>query len=117
MLPLQIMAPPALLITDVRIFDGEHEIPSGSVLVRDGTIIALSGTGLEHASPDDRGLPRGPPASSVPSSPPLSVTAVSRPGHTLMPRLIDGHAQAVGGMPAALTQSLRLGITTLCDIA
>ena len=54
-----------LLIKDVRIFDGENEISSGSVLVENGLIKRVS-----------EGVLNAPDASTV---------VISKPGHTLIP--------------------------------
>ncbi|KAK5107763.1 hypothetical protein LTR62_000687 [Meristemomyces frigidus] len=83
----------SFLITDVRIFDGENSIDHGSVLVQDGRIAQVSSTQIDH---------RG--------------TTISKPGHTLLPGLIDVHIHADGGNPVALPQSLRFGVTTVCDM-
>lgn len=84
----------SFLITDVRIFDGENTIDSGSVLVENGTI------------------------SKVSTSPiPFAGTTYSKPGHTLLPGLIDVHIHGNGGNEFALPQSLRCGVTTVCDMA
>ncbi|KAK4629106.1 hypothetical protein CLAFUW4_08324 [Fulvia fulva] len=81
------------LIKDVRIFDGESTIENGSVLVQDGKIAHVS-----------------------PSPIPFSGTTISKPGHTLLPGVIDVHIHANGGTPVALPQALRFGVTTVCDM-
>lgn len=86
----------ALLIKDVRIFDGEVEIPNGDVLVEDGIIKKVSVTPLNAANE--------------------STTVVSKPGHTLIPGLIDGHVHAHADGAFVLTQSLKFGVTTVCDL-
>ena len=82
-------------LTDVRIFDGENVIPKGYVVVD------------EHGLIQDLG-----PA----DSPSLDGTIISKPGHTLMPGLIDAHIHADNGNEVALPQSLRFGVTTVCDM-
>jgi len=83
----------SFLITDVRIFDGEHTIDNGSVLVEDGKIAKVS------SSPID-----------------FNGTTYSKSNHTLLPGLIDVHIHADSGNPIALPQSLRFGVTTVCDM-
>lgn len=53
--------------------------------------------------------------STRPISPPDgSTTVIDKPGHTLMPGLIDGHVHVYEA--AALKQSLQFGVTTVCDM-
>ncbi|KAI1455109.1 hypothetical protein F4805DRAFT_289939 [Annulohypoxylon moriforme] len=86
-----------LLIKDVRIFDGENEIPSGSVLVENGLIKQVS-----------KGTLNAPDASTV---------IISKPGHTLIPGIIDGHIHAhVDEENTVLGQALKFGVTTVCDM-
>ncbi|EME38489.1 hypothetical protein DOTSEDRAFT_29528 [Dothistroma septosporum NZE10] len=83
----------AFLIKDVLIFDGETIIENGSVLVKYGKI------------------------SQVFSSPiSFTRTIISKPGHTLLPGLIDVHIHADGGTPVALPQALHFGVMTVCDM-
>jgi len=86
----------SLLIRDVRIFTGDKIIPNGSVLVSDGKIHQLSESQLNPL--DD------------------STQVFSKPGHTLIPGLVDAHIHADKGNPLALTQALRFGVTTVCDM-
>ncbi|KAI1771025.1 hypothetical protein F4818DRAFT_454915 [Hypoxylon cercidicola] len=87
----------SLLITDVRIFDGENEISCGSVLVEDGVIKQVVNGRLK--------------------TPDFSTVVISKPGHTLIPGIIDGHIHAeIDDEYTALTQSLKFGITTVCDM-
>ncbi|KAI9728675.1 MAG: hypothetical protein M1828_002781 [Chrysothrix sp. TS-e1954] len=74
---------------------GNVLIPSGHVVVTDG-IISNVGSGVPAQ------------ASNVP--------VISKPGHTLLPGLIDGHMHADDGTPVALEQSLNFGVTTICDM-
>ena len=85
-----------LLIKDVRIFDGETEIPRGSVLVENGVIKKVSTTQLD--------------------APNKHTTVISKPGCTLLPGIIDGHIHAHAMGPIVLTQSLKFGVTTVCDL-
>ncbi|KAI6870866.1 hypothetical protein KC343_g2854 [Hortaea werneckii] len=85
----------SFLITDVRIFDGEEVIAeAGSVLVENGKITKVS------------------TSSSISFDGPT----YSKPGHTLLPGLIDAHIHANNGNTVALPQSLRFGVTTVCDL-
>lgn len=86
----------SILIRDVRIFTGEKEIPSGSVLLDGGKIRQVSDTQLD--------------------APNSSTTVISKPGHTLLPGFIDAHIHANNGNEVALPQSLRFGVTTVCDM-
>lgn len=81
------------LIKDVRIFTGTSTIESGSVLVRDGVIAEVSSRDITFKGP-----------------------VFSKPGHTLLPGLIDAHMHASSANPIALPQSLRFGVTTACDL-
>ncbi|KAI0887000.1 uncharacterized protein GGS22DRAFT_120314 [Annulohypoxylon maeteangense] len=86
-----------LLIKDIRIFDGENEIPSGSVLVENGLVKQVS-----------RGSLNAPDASTV---------VISKPGHTLIPGIIDGHIHAhIDEQNTVLGQALKFGVTTVCDM-
>ncbi|KAK7755134.1 hypothetical protein SLS62_002949 [Diatrype stigma] len=88
--------PQTLLFKDVHIFDGETEIPRGDVLVEDGVIKKVSTTPLD--------LPNG------------STTVIFKPGHTLIPGIIDAHIHTHMDGAIALTQSLEFGVTTVCDM-
>jgi imidazolonepropionase-like amidohydrolase len=83
------------LIRDIRIFTGETTIESGFVHVTDGKIAAVG------------------PSSNTPS---LSIPTFSKPGHTLLPGLIDCHIHADNADPIALPQALRFGVTTVCEM-
>ncbi|KAK3654061.1 hypothetical protein LTR56_003497 [Elasticomyces elasticus] len=83
----------SFLLRDVRIFDGENTIESGSVLIEGGKISKVSDSNIEYNG-----------------------TIISKPGHTLLPGLIDVHIHADSGNPVALPQSLRFGVTTACDM-
>lgn len=84
----------SFLITDVRIFDGEQTIEKGSVLVENGKISKISKDGpIEWTG-----------------------TTFSKPGHTLLPGLIDCHIHGSSGNVTALPQALRFGVTTVCDM-
>jgi cytosine/adenosine deaminase-related metal-dependent hydrolase len=83
----------SFLLTNVRIFDGESSIERGYVLVREGRIAEVSTEKIKYD-----GL------------------VYDKPGHTLLPGLIDGHIHADSGNVVALPQSLRFGVTTVCDM-
>ena len=83
----------SFLIKDARIFTGEDVLESGNVLVEDGII--------KYVGSDE-------PNTDVPT--------VSGSGSTLIPGLIDCHIHADKGRVLALEQSLRFGVTTVCDM-
>jgi imidazolonepropionase-like amidohydrolase len=86
---------PSFLIRDVQIFTGEATIPSGYIHVHDGKITAVG------------------PISEIPK---LPIQTYSKPGHTLLPGLIDCHIHADMANPIALPQALRFGVTTVCEM-
>ena len=83
----------SFLIKDARIFTGEHVLERGSVLVENGIV---------------KYVDNDPPDTDVP--------IVSGSGSTLIPGLIDAHIHADKGRVLALEQSLRFGVTTVCDM-
>lgn len=83
---------PTLAIHHVRIFDGERVIPEGTVVVRDGEIIAVGAD----------------------VSPPAGAELLDGHGHTLMPGLVDAHFHADG--PDAYQSALAFGLTTVVDM-
>lgn len=85
----------SFLLTNVRIFDGQSILGTGSVLIEDGKIKQISSD----------------PSLSIPDIP-----TISKPGHTLLPGLIDCHVHCDSANPTALPQSLRFGVTTICDM-
>ncbi|KAI1805822.1 hypothetical protein F4811DRAFT_201246 [Daldinia bambusicola] len=88
---------PTFLIKDVRIFDGEKDVPSGSVLVENGLIKQVAEGSLTVSD--------------------ASTIVISKPGHTLIPGLIDGHVHVqMDAENSALKQSLKFGLTTICDM-
>ena len=87
----------SFLIKNARIFTGEETLETGYVLVKDGLI--------EYVGPD------APPAVEGGDIP-----IISKPGHTLLPGLIDAHIHGDKGNPLALEQSIRFGVTTVCDM-
>lgn len=83
------------LIRDVRIFTGEETIEEGYAHVQDGKIKSVG------------------PMSSMPQD---SLKTYSKPGHTLLPGLIDCHIHADRADPEALPQALKFGVTTVCEM-
>ncbi|KAL1792648.1 hypothetical protein ACET3X_009155 [Alternaria dauci] len=83
------------LLRDIRIFTGEETIDEGFIHVQNGKIKALGRT------------------SDAPLDP---VKTYSKPGHTVLPGLIDCHIHADRADPEALPQALRFGVTTVCDM-
>lgn len=81
----------ALVIRDVRVFDGEKVLPRVTVVVRDGTIAAV-----------------GPEVQAPPGA-----EVVDGRGRTLLPGLIDAHVHAFG---PALKRALLFGVTTELDM-
>ncbi|KAF2817111.1 uncharacterized protein BDZ99DRAFT_9157 [Mytilinidion resinicola] len=84
------------IIRDVRVFTGESVVEHGYVHVQDGKIVSVGET------------------SSLSSA--IDVPTFTKPGHTLLPGLIDAHIHASMANPVALPQSLRFGCTTVCDM-
>jgi hypothetical protein len=85
----------SFIVRDVRVFTGDSTIENGFVHVQNGKILAVG------------------PISNVPQA---SMTTYSKPGHTLLPGLIDCHIHADMADPQALPQSLRFGVTTVCEM-
>ncbi len=83
----------SFLLKDVRIFDGETIIEKGSVLVENGRIAKVSSLDIDYDG-----------------------TTYNKPGHTVIPGLIDVHVHCDGANEVALPQSLRFGVTTVCDM-
>lgn len=68
----------SFLLKDVRIFDGEDTIDNGSILVENGKITKVSPSSIEYSGP-----------------------TFSKPGHTVLPGLIDVHIHADKGNEVA----------------
>jgi hypothetical protein len=83
------------IVRDVRIFTGEETIENGYIHVQDGKIRSV---GTMDSAPQD------------------SAKTYSKPGHTLIPGLIDCHIHADMADPEALPQALRFGVTTVCEM-
>lgn len=84
------------VIKDVRIFTGDFFIERGFIHVRNGCVFSI-GQGDFHGN-------------IHPSA------QFSCPGDTLIPGLIDVHIHALGGNVRSIEQSLRFGVTTVCDM-
>lgn len=80
----------SFLIKDVRIFNGETTIQRDSVLVENGKITEVSEKPIEYDG-----------------------KIISKPGHTLLPGLIDVHVHCDNANPVALPQALRFGVSRL----
>lgn len=83
----------SFLVQGARVFTGEHVLENGNVLVENGII-----TYVGNDAPD------------------TDVAIISGSGSTLIPGLIDAHIHANKGVVLALEQSLRFGVTTVCDM-
>ena len=85
------------IVEEIKIFDGHKFIVNGFVIVRDG-LIADVGSGKP-----DKFIGQ-------------HILRISRPQHTLIPGLIDAHIHALAGNTDSVEQSLRFGVTTVCDM-
>jgi imidazolonepropionase-like amidohydrolase len=94
------MAETSFLIKDVRVFTGSETIENGYVHISFGKIASLG-----------KALPP-PPHNNIPPN----TKTFSKPGHTLIPGLIDAHNHATNADPQALRQALRFGVTTFMDM-
>jgi dihydroorotase-like cyclic amidohydrolase len=82
----------SFLIRNVRLFDGEDVTDNTSVLVRDGFIASVGADTLADGVP-----------------------VIEKPGHTLLPGLIDAHVHPDAEFSRS-EQAFRFGITTLMDM-
>lgn len=82
----------SFIIKDVRLFDGDKAVESASVLVENGIITEVG------AEITKDGIP-----------------VLSKPGHTLLPGLIEAHCHP-GGNVKMPEQCFRFGITTVMDM-
>ncbi|KAG7404475.1 hypothetical protein Forpe1208_v016001 [Fusarium oxysporum f. sp. rapae] len=85
------------IVEDIKIFDGHKFIANGFVVVRDGIIADVVS---------------GKPDKFIEQH----ILRISRPQHTLIPGLIDAHIHALAGNTDSVEQSLRFGVTTVCDM-
>jgi len=86
----------SFILKDVRVFTGDEVIESGSVYVNANGCNEYIGSECPH----------------IPGAP-----VISKPGHTLLPGLIDAHTHKDEGRVVALQQSAKLGVTTVMDMA
>lgn len=86
-----------LIVEDVRIFTGHEFIDKGFVVVQNDVI-----TDFGH----------GKFLKSIGEG----TVVLSHPGDTLIPGLIDAHIHALSGNVDSIEQSLRFGVTTVCDM-
>lgn len=87
----------SIVVQDVRIFTGDEVIERGFVVAIEGQIVEVGRGSFSEASNPE-------------------VEVISRPGHTLIPGLIDCHIHALSGNVNSIEQSLRFGVTTVCDM-
>ncbi|KAM0499050.1 hypothetical protein ACHAP8_005754 [Fusarium lateritium] len=85
------------IVEDIKIFDGHDFIVNGFVIIRDGLIVDVGS---------------GKPDKCIGQH----ILRISRPQHTLIPGLIDAHIHALAGNTDSVEQSLRFGVTTVCDM-
>jgi len=83
----------AVLLENVRVFDGHRTLSETSVLLRDGVIVQLGADGEVSA--------------------PSGCERVDGTGQTLLPGLIDAHTHV---FPGSLEQALMFGVTTELDM-
>ena len=89
-------SPAAFVIRDVRVFDGERVLERQTLVVGDGRITAVNGSGVA--------LPPG-------------VETIDGTGRTLLPGLIDAHVHLpIFGAEQALQQTLAFGVTTAINM-
>lgn len=86
------------VIEDVKIFTGHDFIDQGFVLIKGGRIATVGSGKFDCDTVDEE------------------PTRISRPGDTLIPGLIDAHIHALLGNLESVEQSLRFGVTTVCDM-
>ncbi|KAI9151247.1 hypothetical protein HJFPF1_08446 [Paramyrothecium foliicola] len=87
----------SFVIENVKVFDGYDFFGPGFVVVREGVIDAVGCGQLD--------------VSAYPE-----LLRISRPGKSLIPGLIDAHIHAIAGNVNSIEQSLRFGVTTVCDM-
>ncbi|KAL2876121.1 hypothetical protein SGCOL_008660 [Colletotrichum sp. CLE4] len=87
----------SFVLKDVKIFTGHEMIDKGYVYVKNGIITQVGIGGFLGDTKD-------------------GLLVISRPGDTVIPGLIDAHIHALGGDINSIEQSLRFGVTTVCDM-
>ena len=85
------------ILENVKIFTGDDFIDNGYVYVKNGIIEEVK----KGRSPD-----------SIQLHAPIR----SYSGHSVIPGLIDSHIHALSGNLDSIEQSLRFGVTTVCDM-
>src|SRR5262245_33592412 len=85
----------ALVIRDVRVFDGERVVEHRTVSVAEGWILRVS---------------------SAPDGSDTSAEVIRGAGRTLLPGLIDAHVHVADDAEGALHQALMFGVTTVLDM-
>lgn len=86
-----------LIIRDVFIFTGSNFIEGGTVVVKDGKIAEVGSDKSDKPYPGD-------------------TQVISRSGCSLLLGLIDSHIHGLFGSFDSIEQSLRFGVTTVCDM-
>jgi dihydroorotase-like cyclic amidohydrolase len=87
----------SFIIKDAIIFTGDEFIENSVAVIENGHIASVQ------------------PLADLDTSP-NNVQIISKPGHTLIPGLIDAHVHGLEGNIHCLEQSLRFGVTTVCDM-
>ncbi|KAE9382082.1 hypothetical protein N431DRAFT_458622 [Stipitochalara longipes BDJ] len=87
----------SFILTDVLIFTGDEFIEKGYVEVEEGKIKGFGSGDFPHTSTTEK-------------------LVISKAGCTLLPGLIDSHIHGLGGNVLSIEQSLRFGVTTVCDM-
>ncbi|OHE99733.1 hypothetical protein CORC01_04869 [Colletotrichum orchidophilum] len=87
----------SFVLKDVKVFTGNDIFHMGYVHVTNGTITQV-GVGDFPGDVKD------------------GIAIISQPGDTVIPGLIDAHIHALGGDINSIEQSLRFGVTTVCDM-
>lgn len=90
------MSDQSFIIEDVIIFTGDHFIETGYLSVNNGRVAEIGAGDYPKLTTT---LPR-----------------ISRPGHTLIPGLIDSHIHGLFGNERSIEQSLRFGVCTVMDM-
>ena len=85
------------VLTDVLVSTGDEFIEKGYVEVEGGNITRVGS---------------GESTNTTNSKTPI----ISKRGCTLLPGLIDSHIHGLGGNILSIEQSLRFGVTTVCDM-
>ncbi|KIW02102.1 uncharacterized protein PV09_06592 [Verruconis gallopava] len=87
----------SFIIKDVLLFDGDIFTENAMVVVEDGLISQV----VPHGNIEGKFA---------------SLSIIAKPGYTLIPGLIDSHIHGLEANIECLEQSLRFGVTTVCDM-